>query len=127
MLPVTLTQAAREQIRALGRCLRLSLEEGGCCGRTYAFGLFGQPADLVFTEGDLILRMTSETQAVLAGATLDYGARLTLPRFRVLNNPNTPQRCACNRSFGQPFPGKSTPHCRAYCPMPWHKEANRGE
>lgn len=122
MLPVTVTPAARDEIRALGGCLRVSLEDGGCCGTAYVFGLTSDPSDVIFTDDNIILSLSAAAGTVLAGAKLDYGARLNPPRFRVLNNPNTPLRCACNRSFGRPFPGKCTPDCRAYCLLPWHKE-----
>ena len=114
-----LTQAARDQIRLLGGSLRLWLEAGGCCGTTYAFGLEGSEADLEFQDRDVTLFCTPEAVTLLTGAKLDYGVRLKPPRFRILSNPNTPQRCACNRSFGQKFPGKVTSACRAYCRMPW--------
>ena len=117
--PIHLTTAARQQIRRLGGYLRISLEPGGCCGTAYAFALAGQAGDLHFTEDDLTLSLSANAAAVLAGAKLAYGHRLKPPRFRILNNPNTPLRCACNRSFGQPFPGKATPQCLAYAPMPW--------
>ena len=104
---------------ALGGVLRISLEPGGCCGTAYAFALTRQENDMVFSEESVELRFSPEAASVLYGATLDYGDRLKPPRFRVLNNPNTPLRCACNRSFGQPFPGRATPDCRASCPMPW--------
>lgn len=121
--PLTLTPAAREEIRSLGGSLSIALMEGGCCGVTYLFTLDQQESQIALAEDDLFIHLTPEALAVLRGAKLDYGARLNPPRFRVLNNPNTPQRCACSRSFGRPFPGKTTPRCRAYCPMPWHGEA----
>lgn len=119
-LSVRVTPAAVTQIRALGGCLRVSLEPGGCCGTTYVFGLSACPGDLLTNLGaGLTLTLSLEAAVVLAGARLDYSARLKPPRFRVLAGPNTPERCACNRSFGRPFPGKATPQCRAYAPMPW--------
>ena len=118
-LPFTLTPAAQGEIRRLGGTLRVGLEAGGCCGTSYVFALDRQPGDLLLTDVDLTLRLSPAAALILTGARLDYGARLKPPRFRVLANPNTPERCACNRSFGSPFPGKVTPQCRAYEPMPW--------
>lgn len=120
MLPFTLTDAARDQIRALGGHLRIALEAGGCCGTAYVFTLEDVASDLHFAIDDFVIRLSPEAVLILEGAHLDYGARIKPPRFRVLRNPNTPERCACNRSFGKPFPGKATPQCRAYEPMPWN-------
>jgi iron-sulfur cluster assembly accessory protein len=117
--PCVPTSAAQGEIRRLGGALRIGLDAGGCCGTSYVFGLDAQPGDLSFTEAGLTLCLSPAAAAVLTGARLDYGARLRPPRFRVLANPNTPERCACNRSFGRPFPGKATKACRAYEPMPW--------
>ncbi|WP_293911700.1 iron-sulfur cluster assembly accessory protein [Deinococcus sp.] len=120
-----MTSAALEEIRRLGGTLRVGLEAGGCCGASYMFGLRGQPGDLWFTDADLTLCLSPDALLILSGARLDYGARIKPPRFRVLANPNTPQRCACNRSFGLPFPGKATPQCRAYEPMPWQSRSEQ--
>lgn len=114
-----LTPAALAQIRALGGTLRVGLEPGGCCGVAYVFALEPQPDDILHSIEGIVLALSPAAAEVLAGARLDYGARLSPPRFRVTANPNTPHRCACNRSFGAPFPGKATPQCRAYDPMPW--------
>lgn len=122
VLPLTLTPAARAEIRALGGKLGVFLAEGGCCGTAYRFTLERLADMLTLIEADLTLYLTPEALDMLRGAKLDYGAGLHPPRFRVLNNPNTPLRCGCNRSFGRPFPGKCTQQCQAYCPMPWHKD-----
>ncbi|GAA5513487.1 iron-sulfur cluster insertion protein ErpA [Deinococcus carri] len=120
MKPPQLTPAALAQIRTLGSVLRVSLEPGGGCGTAYAFALAAQPGDLTHDLGSVTLALSPEVARVLTGARLDYGARLKPPRFRVLAHPNTPHRCACNRSFGVPFPGRVTPECRAYQPMLWN-------
>lgn len=123
-VPLVLTAAARQKITDLGGALRVFLEDGGCCGTAYAFGAeLPHPGDHVWTDGALTLACPAAARPLLGGAKLDYGARLKPPRFRVLANPNTPLRCACNRSFGRPFPGKVTPQCRAYRPMPWDADA----
>ena len=59
--------------------------------------------------------------SVLTGATLDYGSDLHPPRFRVIRNPNTPVRCACNRSFGPALAGPRHPDCRSRDGMPWDR------
>lgn len=115
---LTLTPTAHTEILSLGGELFISLEAGGCCGMAYQFALVGQ-GEVHLRLGEVSLHLTAAAQAVLNGATLDYGSKLRPPRFRVLRNPNTPLRCACNRSFGSAFPGKKTPQCRAACPMPW--------
>lgn len=117
---VRVSPAAVTQLRALGGGLRIGLEPGGCCGTTYRFGLSARPGDVLTGLGaGLTLALSPEAAVVLTGARLEYSARVKPPRFRVLAGPNTPERCACNRSFGRPFPGKATPQCRAYQPMPW--------
>lgn len=125
--PFAVSRAAIEAIEALGGAVRVDLEDGGCCGTAYAFSLVDAEDEQV--QGDARygcpgawLFVTEAVGEVLAGATLDYGARLRPPRFRVSRNPNTEHVCACRRSFGQPWPGPRQPACRSYLPMPWDEE-----
>lgn len=122
--PFTVSREAIEAIETLGGAVRVGLEQGGCCGTTYVFTLVDADAEEV--RGDARygcpgawLFVTAAAGAVLEGASLDYGARLRPPRFRILRNPNTEHVCACRRSFGEPWPGPRQPTCRSYAPMPW--------
>lgn len=122
--PFTVTGNAIEQISTLGGAVRIDVEEGGCCGSTYVFEQWEREAPV--PDGDARygcpgawLLVGPGAAAVLAGSTLDYGARLKPPRFRVLHNPNPAHVCACRRSFGRPWPGPGQPDCRSYQPMPW--------
>lgn len=126
---IHLTEAAVQRINHLmshdGRPLvglRIQLHQGGCCGTSYHFVLdTPKPGDQVITHDPVRLLLAPDAAPVLTGAKLDYGPRLKPPRFRVLRNPNTPHRCACGRSFGSPYPGRSTPQCQAYLPMEWDR------
>lgn len=114
-----LTPAAIHEIEHLGS-LRLDLAGGGCCGRYYCFSLEGaSPGDVIIPAGTAALALSPRAAAAVLGSVLDYGAGLRPPRFRILRNPNTSLRCPCGRSFGQPYPGKSGPDCKAYEPMAW--------
>lgn len=125
--PFTVTRAAIDEIEVLGGAVRIDVEEGGCCGSTYTFTLLDgeqEPTDDEDRFGcpGAWLVVGNRAAQVLSGATLDYGGRLKPPRFRVINNPNTPQLCSCRRSFGRPWPGPGQPACRSYLPMTWDQD-----
>lgn len=86
------------------------------------FALRAQADDLLVGEQELTLAPGGKAAVVIKGTRLDYGARLKALRLRILGNPNTPHRCRCDRSFGQPVPGRVTPRCRASDPLPWAAE-----
>ena len=122
--PFRVTEAAIDEIVRAGGSVRFDLERGGCCGTAYRFSASGPLRDdALFGCRGAELAVGPAALAVVAGATLDYGARLSPPRYRVVRNPNTPVRCPCNRSFGSAWPGYRLPGCRASCPMPWHDVA----
>lgn len=50
-------------------------------------------------RAELIASATAEP--ILRAATLDYGSWINPPQFLIIRNPNTPDRCPCNRSFGK--------------------------
>jgi iron-sulfur cluster assembly accessory protein len=117
--PFEVTPAAVNELARQG-CVRLLLVASGCCGTAYAFSAESPGADDdVYGCDGARLAVSPAALAVLAGARLDYGAGLSPPRFRVLANPNTPVRCPCNRSFGEPWPGRRMPSCQSREPMPW--------
>ena len=122
--PFQVTRAAIDQIETLGGSVRIDIEDGGCCGSTYTFVQLAadytpDPGEHRFGCPGAWLIVGSKASEVLPGATLDYSPRLKPPRFRVINNPNTPEVCSCRRSFGQPWPGPGQPTCRSYLPMSW--------
>lgn len=118
--PFGVTAAAVEQIEAVGGTVRVDVEPGGCCGSTYVFSAGpAAVADVGFGCPGAVLAVSPAALPLLTGARLDYSGRVKPPRFRVLGNPNTPERCPCNRSFGAPWPGRGQPGCRAATPMPW--------
>lgn len=120
--PFRVTDAAISELERAGGCVRLDLESGGCCGLTYAFNTSAPRArDALFGCVGAQLAVSPAALDVVTGATLDYGARLNPPRYRVIRNPNTPTRCPCNRSFGREWPGERLAECRADCPMPWNE------
>ena len=118
--PFSVTRPAIDTIEAVGGTVRVDLEPGGCSGHAYSWTL-GPPRDddAVYGCEGAWLVVSAAAGAVLRGATVDYNARIKPPRFRVLRNPNTAERCPCNRSFGEPWPGRGSPDCRADRPMPW--------
>lgn len=56
---------------------------------------------------------------IIEGSRLDYKGYVKPPRFLIVRNPNQINICACGRSFGNPYPGKKTVHCKAYEFMEW--------
>ncbi|MFZ5818040.1 MAG: HesB/IscA family protein [Bacillota bacterium] len=123
---MVLTERAVQKVRELTRSrgdrsgLRIELLPGGCCGTYYHFTVDQpRPTDLLIRESDACLLLVPAVYALVRGSRLDYDPHLKPPRFRLLRNPNTPERCACGRSFGQPYPGRATPQCQAYRPMDW--------
>ena len=118
--PFEVTRAAVEQIEAVGGAVRVDVEDGGCCGLTYSFTLAAPShSDRYFGCPGAVLGVSETALTLLTGARLDYSSRVKPARFRVLANPNTPQRCPCNRCFGRDWPGRGQPDCRAATPMPW--------
>lgn len=120
-----LTTAAVDQIRRLaagadrlGSGLRITLQPGGCCGQfLYMYLGSRQEGDVVVEQGGATVLVDPALAPLLEGAILDYGDRLRPPRFR-LKNIRIPHKCACGRSIGSPYRGKSK-QCRAYEPPPW--------
>jgi iron-sulfur cluster assembly accessory protein len=118
--PFEVTPAAIDKITNLDGQLRLDVQQGGCCGWTYVFEQSPPHGDdAVFGCPGAELSVSSDALDVMAAARLDYNDKIKPPRFRVLRNPNTPDRCPCNRSFGREWAGRGQVGCRAKCVMPW--------
>lgn len=125
--PFAVTASARCAIEELGGAVRVDVEDGGCCGRTYVLALVDPESPTVAPDArygcpGAWLVVSPQAEVVLTGAELDYAVRLRPPRFRILRNPNTVDVCPCRRSFGAPWPGPRQPTCRSYAPMPWDEE-----
>ncbi len=118
--PFHVTPRAIEQIEQVGGSVRVDVRPGGCCGQAYVYArdevLSG---DRRYGCPGAWLVVSAAAEQALRGARLDYGVALKPPRFRVTGNPNTPERCPCNRSFGAPWPGRGQQACQARAPMPW--------
>lgn len=120
--PFDVTKAAIDEIGRHGS-VRIDLAALGCSGTAYVIDVADEAAaDEGFGCEGARLVVSPAALAVLTGARLDYGSRLKPPRFRVLNNANTPIRCPCNRSFGREWPGRGHPDCQAKTPMPWGRQ-----
>ncbi len=118
--PFRVSEAAIGQIEAVGGSVRIDIAAGGCCGRKYVFTADAAVAgDHIFGCPGATLVLSPVALATLTGAKLDYGAALKPPRFRITGNPNTAERCPCNRSFGSQWPGRGQPDCQSELPMPW--------
>lgn len=111
---VALVRAANEP----GVGLRITLQPGGCSGQFIYVSLDKQgEGDAVLTQDGATVYVDPRLASVIEGATLDYGAGLKPPRFRI-RNARVTHKCACGRSIGSPYLGKSK-QCRAYEPIPW--------
>lgn len=123
--PFTVTPTAIQKIEDVGGSVRIDLVDGGCCGTAYDFRAHRViRSSAARARGwSMQLLVSHAAMEILPGTKLDYSDRVRPPRFRVINNPNTPLRaplrCPCNRSFGSTWPGRCQPNCRAKTPMPW--------
>lgn len=121
--PFRVTPAAIDKIASLGGALRLGVVPGGCSGQAFEFSTGAPepaaPGWQAFGCPDAWLHVHDRALDVMRGAILDYSERLRPPRFRILRNPSASNPCPCRRSFGEPWPGAGSPHCRSYLPMPW--------
>ncbi|MEW8979026.1 MAG: iron-sulfur cluster assembly accessory protein [Symbiobacterium sp.] len=98
--------------------LRIAPQPGGCCGQFLYMSLdVPQEGDLVVRQDGVAVYVAPALAEVVEGAVLEYNDRLRPPRFR-FRRLNAQHRCACGRSFGAPFVGKSR-QCRAYELPPW--------
>jgi len=105
-----LTDKCVERIRELNRretasekCLRLSVEPGGCSGFQYRFNLDEQNEmeedDIVFEKGGAKLVVDEASLALLDGSTVDFEETMMSTSFVVLNNPQSGSSCGCGTSF----------------------------
>lgn len=120
-----LAESAVQQIRRLTATaarsdysLRIAPQPGGCSGQFLYMSIDArQEGDLVVEQDGVTVYVAPSLATIVEGATLDYSDRIKPPRFR-LRNARVEHRCACGRSFGSPYLGKSK-QCRAYELPPW--------
>jgi iron-sulfur cluster assembly accessory protein len=103
---VTLTQDAREKLRALidgetdpGAGLRVQVVPGGCSGFEYDLSLSAPAEGDEVVDGDGV-RVIVDRFSVpyLLGVELDYEEGFQGAGF-LINNPNASSSCGCGKSF----------------------------
>ncbi|RBP03484.1 iron-sulfur cluster assembly accessory protein [Roseiarcus fermentans] len=80
--------------------LRIMVQTGGCAGFKYMMGLEARTrdGDEVVHQDGVVLFIDGESQAHLAGMTVDFVAGLESSGF-VFDNPNAASKCSCGKSF----------------------------
>lgn len=105
---IVLTDSAVEAVRtAIGKAeelpggLRIQVEAGGCAGYKYMMGLVKEadPEDAIVSFNDVSVFIDSDSQALLAGTTIDFVVALEGSGF-TFENPNAQNSCSCGKSFG---------------------------
>ncbi len=99
----TARAAIRSAIEGAGRPvagLRIMVNGGGCAGLQYGMALELTRAgdDAVIESDGVTVLIDPESQAHLAGVTIDFVQRLEGAGF-VFNNPNAASTCGCGKSF----------------------------
>jgi len=82
-----------------GQGVRLSVELGGCSGKSYNLG-FGMPTeqDYQIQQEDVIILLDPKSAIFVKGITLDYQGGFNGRGF-VFLNPNAKDTCSCGESF----------------------------
>jgi iron-sulfur cluster insertion protein len=104
--PVSLSAAAAERIRAIGKAegrpvmLRIAVDGGGCSGFQYRFDLVesGEPDDLRIERDGAAALVDEVSLSLLRGSEIDFVDELASAEFRV-RNPNAKSSCGCGVSF----------------------------
>jgi iron-sulfur cluster assembly accessory protein len=105
--PVTLTEKAIEMVKEIvardglnGQALRVSVNDGGCSGMSYAldFSPAPQDGDLTLEQEGVTVYVASDALAYLEGTTIDYVTGLHRAGFRFVN-PQANRTCGCGESF----------------------------
>jgi iron-sulfur cluster assembly accessory protein len=80
--------------------LRIMVQAGGCAGLKYMMGLetATREGDAVIQQGGVKLFIDRESQAHIAGLTVDFVTGLEASGF-VFDNPNAASKCSCGKSF----------------------------
>lgn len=102
--PVTLTQAAIDQIARLmaregAAGFRIGVKKGGCAGMEYTMEIAAEagPMDIVVEEGAARVLIAPMAQMFLLGTEIDYEVGLLESGFK-FRNPNVVEACGCGES-----------------------------
>jgi iron-sulfur cluster assembly accessory protein len=103
---VTMTAAAARRIADIvageptSKCLRISVEGGGCSGFQYKFDLVAGPVadDFVVVRDAARVLIDPVSLEYMAGSEVDFVDELIGASFRI-NNPKAVAGCGCGTSF----------------------------
>jgi iron-sulfur cluster assembly accessory protein len=103
---VTMTASAARRIAEIvageteARCLRISVEGGGCSGFQYKFDLVAGPEtdDFVIARDAARVLIDPVSLEYMAGSEVDFVDELIGASFRI-NNPKATAGCGCGTSF----------------------------
>ena len=102
--PVTLTQAAIDQIARLmaregAAGFRIGVKKGGCAGMEYTMDLVeaAEPDEEVVEQGAARVLIAPTAQMFIFGTQIDYQDGLLDSGFRFIN-PNVTDSCGCGES-----------------------------
>lgn len=105
--PVTLTPRAVEMVKEImardgleGQALRVSVNDGGCSGMSYALDFVPTPldGDVTLEQDGVTVFVAAQALAYLDGTTIDYVTGLHRAGFRFVN-PQASRTCGCGESF----------------------------
>ena len=105
--PLILTAKAIEMVKEIvardgleGQALRVSVNDGGCSGMSYAldFAQASRDGDLTLEQEGVTLFVASDALTYLEGTTIDYVTGLHRAGFRFMN-PQANRTCGCGESF----------------------------
>ncbi len=104
---VTLTRSAVERLKEMlrddpsndGKCLRLSVESGGCSGQQYGMEFtLPKDGDLSVEFDDMKIVVEPGSAELLRGSEVNFEDSLTQVGFTI-RNPQAKQSCGCGKSF----------------------------
>jgi len=105
--PITVTEAAIEQINALldkrgkpSAGIRVGVRTKGCSGMSYTLEYADEKGefDEVVEAGDVTIFIDPKASMFIFGTEMDYVTEKLASGF-VFNNPNEKGRCGCGESF----------------------------
>ncbi|WP_237153185.1 HesB/IscA family protein [Oryzibacter oryziterrae] len=97
---VTAVKTAMSRAANPAEGLRIMVQAGGCAGLKYMMGLESavRDGDIVIDQDGVKLFVDSDSQAHVAGMTVDFITGLESSGF-IFNNPNAQSKCSCGKSF----------------------------
>jgi iron-sulfur cluster assembly protein len=108
-MPITLTERAAQEVKAIVEQQKLSLEDtylrvgvkgGGCSGFTYSLDLTDvkNEQDETFDSFGITIVCDMKSYLYINGTSVDFKDEL-MGRGFVFNNPNATDSCGCGSSF----------------------------